>query len=73
MNLHKLNVIVDFIHRQGPLPTDLKGDILSVDDLLAWYGFNEILSMEERHHVKRELFAMAESQRFMERYRLSVP
>ena len=63
---------MDFIRRQGPLPTDPHGEILSVDDLLAWYGLKETLSPAEQRQMKIELAAMAESQRFMERYRLSL-
>ena len=71
MNRHKIWNIVDFIRRQGKLPTDQFGQILPVDDLLAWFGLDEYLSLHEQSCVKQELAALAEAQLAVEEIRMA--
>ena len=71
MNKHKIWKIVDFIRSQGKLPTDQFGQILPVDDLLAWYGLDECLSSYEQRCVKKELAALAEAQLAIEQIRMA--
>jgi len=71
MNKHKIWKIVDFIRSQGKLPTDQFGQILPVDDLLAWYGLDECLSSYEQQCVKKELAALAEAQLALEQIRMA--
>jgi hypothetical protein len=71
MNRHKIWNIVDFIRRQGKLPTDQFGQILPVDDLLAWFGLDEYLSLHEQGCVKQELAALAEAQLAVEEIRMA--
>jgi len=71
MNRYKVRDIVDLIRRKGKLPTDQFGEILPVDDLLAWFGVDDGLAPDEHQYVRRELAAMAESQDELERLRLA--
>ena len=71
MNRHKIWNIVDLIRRQGKLPTDQFGQILPVDDLLAWFGLDEYLSLHEQRCVKQELVALAEAQLAVEKLRMA--
>ena len=71
MNKQKIWNIVDFIRSQGKLPTDQFGQILPVDDLLAWFGLNECLSPYEQRCVKEELAALAEGQLAVEKIRIA--
>jgi len=71
MNKYKMRNIVDFIRRQGKLPTDPFGQILPVDDLLAWFGLDEYLSRYEQSCVKQELAALAEAQLTVEKIRMA--
>ena len=70
MNWYKIRSILDFIRRQGRLPTDEQGVILDEDGILAWFGLSDLLSVEEQRKVKQELLAMIEAQAFMERVHL---
>ena len=70
MNRYKIRSILDFIRSQGRLPTDERGVILDQDDILAWYGLDKLLTVEEERLVKQELLAMIEAQAFMERLQL---
>lgn len=70
MNGYKIRYIVEFIRRSGPLPRDVTGSVLSSDDLLAWYGLKERLTLDEQAFVKKELNAMAEAEVFVEQLRL---
>ena len=70
MNRYKIRSILDFIRSQGRLPTDERGVILDQDDILVWFGLDELLTREEQRQVKQELLAMIEAQAFMERLRL---
>ncbi len=66
MNIYKLREIIEMIRRQGRLPVDERGQILSVDDLMGWFGFNDCLSRAEQKCVKQELAAMVEAERVVE-------
>ena len=67
MNEHKLRAIVEFVRRQGPLPTDQFGQILDAWDLLEWFGLAGALAPEDRAYVLRQLAMMREAQVFIER------
>jgi len=71
MNRYKIRDIVDLIRNKGKLPTDQFGQILPVDDLLAWFGLDEGLAPDEHLYVRQELAAMVESQVEVERLRLA--
>jgi hypothetical protein len=73
MNPYKLRAIVELVRRQGRLPADRWGCVLSPDDLLVWYGLNSDLSPEEQREVKRELAALAEAEGFVDRLRSVRP
>lgn len=62
MNPHKIRTIVDHIRSQGGLPTDEFGGILPADDLMAWFGLNDMLKPDEQERMKAELGMMAEAQ-----------
>lgn len=70
MNRYKIQDIVNYIRRQGKLPEDQFGNVLGVDDILRWYGLEQLLDTEEALAVKRELFSIIEAQKFMERFEL---
>ena len=71
MNRHKIWNIVNFIRRQGKLPTDQFGQILPVNDMLVWFGLDECLSRYEQECVKQELAALAEAQLAVEKIRMA--
>ena len=71
MNRYKVRDIVDLIRSRGKLPTDQFGQILPVDDLLAWFGLDECLSRYEQRCVKQELAALAEAQLAVEIIRMA--
>jgi len=66
-NVYKLRKIVDWIRSQGKLPTDQFGQILSVDDLMGWFGLNECLTIDEQLHVEGELKVMVEAELAVEK------
>ena len=72
MNWHKQREILEFIRSQGGLPVDGTGRILSPDEVLVWFGLDELLSREEALEVKREIAAMAEAKAVVERARLRL-
>ena len=61
-NVYKLRKIMDWIRNQGRLPTDEFGQILSVDDLMGWFGLNECLTVDEQLHIERELKGIIEAE-----------
>ena len=67
MNAHALRYVLDFIRGQGKLPTDQFGQILPTDELLAWFGLSECLTPGEQSCVEKELAAMVEAERSIER------
>ena len=70
MNIYKKQDIVAFVRRQGKLPTDQFGQILSVDDLMSWFELNECLDRYEQEIIKKELAALVDAQQSMEKLRL---
>ena len=66
-NVHKLRKIMDWIRNQGRLPTDEFGQILSVDDLMGWFGLNECLTVDEQLYIERELKGIIEAELAVER------
>ncbi len=69
MNKYKLGAILELIRRQGKLPTDQWGEVLRPDELLIWFGLNDLLNLEEEIILKGELALMAEAEIFMDRLR----
>ncbi len=67
MNIHKIRYILDFIRRQGKLPTDEFGQILSAHDLLAWFGLNECLTRSEQLCIEKELVAIVKAELSIEK------
>jgi len=61
-NVYKLRRIMDWIRNQGRLPTDEFGQVLSVDDLMGWFGLNECLTVDEQLHIERELKGIIEAE-----------
>ena len=72
MNWHKQREIIEFIRSQGGLPVDGTGRALSPDEVLAWFGFDKLLTQREQEEVKREICEMAEAQALSERLRLGL-
>ena len=72
MNSYKIRYILEFIRSKGRLPRDPMGNMLGLDDLLAWYGVAGRLTVLEEQQLKRELVAMVEAELFMERLRLEA-
>ncbi len=62
MNERKVRSIMDFVRRQGNLPTDQFDEVLPVDDLMSWFGLDGLLSPAEERRVRLELAIMAEAQ-----------
>ena len=62
INVYKLRKIIDWIRNQGRLPTDEFGQILSVDDLMGWFGLNECLTVDEQLCIERELKGIIEAE-----------
>ena len=60
MNIHKLRKVLEHIKSQGKLPTDTVGEILSVDELILWFGLDQCLSVEEQRVMKHELAQLVE-------------
>ena len=67
INVYKLRKIIDWIRGQGRLPTDQFGQILSVDDLMGWFGLNECLTIDEQLYIERELKSMIEAELAVEK------
>jgi len=61
-NVYKLRRIVDWIRSQGKLPTDQFGQILSVDELMGWFGFSDCLTVDEQLYIERELKGIIEAE-----------
>ena len=71
VNLYKIRYVLDFIRRQGKLPTDEYGQILSASDLLGWFELKECLSTDELSYIEEELVGMVEAEKVVERLRQS--
>ena len=72
MNPHKLRTVVEYIRRQGGIPTDGTGRKLNEDEVLVWYGLDDLLTADERERVKQELAFLAEAERLIEQVRLGM-
>ncbi len=70
MNIHKKRDIVDFIRKQGKLPTDQFGQILPVDDLILWFELDKCLNRYEQQVIKQELEELVEAEQAVEKLRL---
>ena len=70
MNIHKIRGIVDFVRKQGKLPTDQFGQILPVKDLVSWFELDKYLSASEQEVIKGELAALVEVEEAMEKLKL---
>jgi len=65
--MKKIYEMAKHIRGRGKLPTDQWGQVLSVDDLMVWFGLNELLNEEEQELMKIELAAMVETESFIDR------
>ena len=70
MNIHKRRGIIDFVRKQGKLPTDQFGQILPVKDLVSWFELDKYLSASEQEIIKQELAALVEVEEAMEKLKL---
>ena len=70
MNKYKIQKIVEYIRQKGRLPTDQFDQILSAEDILGWYGLEDLLGTEERLQVKREIESLIDAQIFMDQINL---
>ena len=71
INLHKIRGVLDFIRRQGKLPTDPFGQILSTDNILGWFNLRECLTMDEQAYMEKELTGLIEAESVLERLKMS--
>ena len=71
VNLYKIRYVLDFIRRQGRLPTDEYGQLLSADDMVAWFGLKDCLTLDELSYIERELVGIIEAERAVDRLRQS--
>ena len=71
VNLYKIRYVLDFIRRQGKLPTDEYGQILSASDLLGWFGLKECLNTDELSYIEQEFVGMIEAEIAVERLKQS--
>ena len=55
VNLYKIRGVLEFIRRQGKLPTDAYGRVLSAREMLGWFGLKDCLTPEELSYIEREL------------------
>jgi len=72
MNPYKLRGIVDHIRRQGRLPTDRFGNVLSPEDLLVWFDLDSVLSLDEQVEVKHELMVLVDAEAFSDQWSLNA-
>ncbi len=71
MNFYKQQQVMEFIRSRGGLPVDGTGRALSADEVLAWFGLDEVLTVQEQSQWKEGISAMIEDEAFMERLRLT--
>jgi hypothetical protein len=69
VNLYKVRYILEFIRRQGRLPTDAYGQFLSAHDMVAWFGLKDCLTREELSYMEAELEGVIEAERAVEQLR----
>ncbi len=72
MNPYKKQEILQHIRRQGRLPMDRFGNVMSPEDLLVWFDLAAILNGYEQKEIKMELAALAEAERFLDDLRLRL-
>jgi len=70
MNVYKKRDIVKYIRKQGRLPTDQFGQILSPEELLAWFKLDECLSEYEQAVIKVELMQLIEAETIMDKRKM---
>jgi hypothetical protein len=70
MNPHKIRAIVEYIRRQGGLPTDEFGSIMAIDDVMVWFDLKQMLDGDEQRQMKAEIRLMAEAQVLADQFRL---
>jgi len=73
MNWYKQQQVSEFIRSRGGLPVDGTGRTLSADEVLAWFGLDEVLTVHEQMQWKEAISAMIEAEAFLERLRLTSP
>jgi hypothetical protein len=71
VNLYKIRYVLDFIRRQGKLPTDEHGEFLSASDLLVWFRLKECLNTDELSYIEQEFVGMIEAEIAVERLKQS--
>ena len=71
MNECKIRRILEWIRSQGKLPTDAYGQILSVHDLMGWFGLTESLTKGEQIHMHKELAGMIEAELSLDKLKIS--
>ncbi len=71
INLYKIRGVLDVIRRQGKLPTDQFGQILSTDNILGWFNLRECLTLDEQAYIEEELTGMIEAQNALEQLKMS--
>jgi hypothetical protein len=71
VNLYKIRSVLEFIRRQGRLPTDQHGQLLLAHDMLVWFGLRDCLTLEELSYIEQELVGLIEAERAVERLRQS--
>jgi hypothetical protein len=71
VNLYKVRYVLEFIRRQGRLPTDAYGQVLSAREMVAWFGLKDCLTREELSYMEAELEGVIEAERAVERLRQS--
>ena len=70
MNIYKKKRIIDHIQKKGRLPTDQFGQILSPEELLAWFKLDERLSEYEQAVIKVELMQLIEAETIMDKRKM---
>ncbi len=71
MDIYKMRNLIGWIRAQGKLPRDAYGQVLSVDDMMGWFGLTECLDRPEQMRMREELAAMIEAESLLEKVRLS--
>ena len=66
MNVYKVRNIIWWIRSQGRLPRDAYGQVMSVDDLMGWFGLIERLTPGEQLYMRKELGLMVEAELSLE-------
>ena len=70
MNVYKIRRIIEWIRSKGKLPTDAYGQVLSVNDLMGWFGLTEFLTTGEQIYMRQELADMIEAELSLEKLRM---